>query len=161
IPIPTSAPGEPDIRGLGRSLWRNKLRIIGFTLIVTAAAFVVVNSVTPRYRSEARILLEAKENVFLRAEADKQPERATVDAEAVTSQAQIVLSRDLAREVIRNTKLADKPEFNSALGGESIGKMLLSLIGIGPSAMTQDERVLDAYHNRLSVVAVEKSRVIS
>src|SRR6476660_1269697 len=108
MPIPSAAPGEPDLRGLGRALWRKKIRIIGFTLLVTAAAFLVVNMITPRYRSETRILLEVKENVFLRAEADKQQERATLDPEAVTSQTQVVLSRDLAREVIRKEKLYDK-----------------------------------------------------
>src|SRR5579885_2249201 len=75
--------GEPDMRGLGRALWRKKGTILGVTLLVTAAAFVVVNVITPRYRSEARILLEARENVFLRAEADKQTDRGTVDPETV------------------------------------------------------------------------------
>jgi uncharacterized protein involved in exopolysaccharide biosynthesis/Mrp family chromosome partitioning ATPase len=159
-PIPTVAPGEPDISGLGRALWRRKTRIIGFTLIVTAAAFVVVNMMTPRYRSETRILLEAKENVFLRAEADKQADRNTVDPEAVTSQTQVILSRDLARDVIRKEKLAERPEFNSSLG---IGNLLLSLIGLGrnPSEMSAEERTLEAYYARLSVSAVERSRVIS
>jgi uncharacterized protein involved in exopolysaccharide biosynthesis/Mrp family chromosome partitioning ATPase len=158
VAIPTSAPGEPDLRGLGRALWRNKVRIIGFTVVVTAIAVVAVNAMTPRYRSEARILLESKENVFLRAEADKQPERSTVDPEAVTSQAQVVLSRDLAREVIRRERLGDTPEFNSSGG---LGRLLLSLVGIGPSEQSADERTLDAYYARLSVNAIEKSRVIS
>ena len=90
-----------------------KARILGFTLIAAAAAFVVVNAITPRYRSESRLLLEARENVFLRAEADKNvATAATIDPEAVTSQIQIVLSRDLAREVIKKEKLADNPEFD-------------------------------------------------
>ena len=69
-PIPANPTGEPDFRTLGHALWRRKFRILAFTLIAAVAAFVVVNSITPRYRSEARVLLEAKENVFLRAEAD-------------------------------------------------------------------------------------------
>ena len=94
--------GEPDMSGLGRALWFKKTKIIGFTLIVAAATFVVVNSLTPRYRSEARILLEARENIFLRAEADKNGgDRTAIDPEAVTSQIQLVLSRDLARQIIK------------------------------------------------------------
>ncbi|MGI8526307.1 MAG: Wzz/FepE/Etk N-terminal domain-containing protein, partial [Pseudolabrys sp.] len=131
--------GEPDMPGLGRALWRNKNRILGITLIAAAAAFIVVNSLTPRYRSESRILLEARENVFLRAEADKQgTDRAALDPEAVTSQIQLVLSRDLARVVIKKEKLAENPEFDPALGGLGIGKALLGLIGLGrdPSSMS-------------------------
>ena len=161
-PIPANLTGEPDFRTLGQALWRKKFRIFAFTAIVAVAAFVVVNSITPRYRSEARVLLEAKENVFLRAEADKQQDRNGVDAETVTSQVQVILSRDLAREVIKQQGLSGVPEFNSAVGG-SIGRMVLSLIGLSrdPSEMTVDERVLDAFYERLSVNAVERSRVIT
>jgi uncharacterized protein involved in exopolysaccharide biosynthesis/Mrp family chromosome partitioning ATPase len=156
--------GEPDMSGLGRALWRNKKRIIGFTLIAAAGAFVIVNSLTPRYRSEARILLEARENVFLRAEADKQSgERTALDPEAVTSQIQLVLSRDLARQIIKKEKLADNPEFDPSVGGMAIGKMLLGLVGLGrdPSSMSLDERTLESFYDRLSVSAIERSRVIS
>jgi uncharacterized protein involved in exopolysaccharide biosynthesis/Mrp family chromosome partitioning ATPase len=162
-PIPVNPTGEPDFRALGRALWRKKFRIIAFTLIAAAAAFVVVNAITPRYRSEARILLEAKENVFLRAEADKQTDRSGVDPEAVTSQVQVILSRDLAREVIKKEGLAGVREFNSAIGGMSIGRTLLGLIGLArnPSEMTADERTIEAFYERLSVNAIERSRVIT
>jgi uncharacterized protein involved in exopolysaccharide biosynthesis/Mrp family chromosome partitioning ATPase len=162
-PIPVDPAAEPDFRALGRALWRKKTKIIAFTLIAAAGAYAVVNMITPRYRSEARVLLEAKENVFLRAEADKQVERSGVDAETVTSQVQVILSRDLAREVISKEGLAGVPEFNSAVGGVSLSKTLLGLIGFGraPSEMTADERVLEAYYDRLSVNAIERSRVIT
>src|SRR6202012_1728972 len=41
-------------------------------------------------------------------------------------------------------------------------KSLLALFGIGrdPFSMTPEERVLDAYYDRLTVYAVDKSRVI-
>ena len=148
------------MRGLGRALWAKKTKIIGFTLIVTALAFVVVNMITPRYRSETRILLEAKENVFLRAEADKVADRTVVDPESVTSQTQVILSRDLAREVIRKEGLKENPEFNSSGG---ILKTLMGLIGLGrdPSDLSADERTLEAFYARLNVFAVDKSRVIS
>jgi uncharacterized protein involved in exopolysaccharide biosynthesis len=162
-PIPVMTPtGEADFRALGSELWRKKLRILAFTVIAAIAAFVVVNAITPRYRSEARVLLEARENVFLRAEADKQQDRNAVDDATVTSQVQVILSRDLAREVIKQQGLAGVPEFNSAAGG-SISKLLLTLVGLSrdPSEMTADERVLDAYYDRLSVNAIERSRVIT
>ena len=58
--------------------------------------------------------------MFLRAEADKGGDRNAIDPEAVTSQIQVVLlSRDLAREVIKKQKLNDLPEFDPALRGTS------------------------------------------
>jgi len=163
-PAPVVAPyvpgGEPDIRGLGRVLWQKRTLILGVTLVAAGAAFLVVNAITPRYRSESRILLETRENVFLRAEADKNnADRTTIDAEAVASQIQVVLSRDLARQVIQKEGLADNPEFDS--GGSM--RAILGLFGIGrdPSAMTKEERTLEAYYERINVSSVEKSRVIS
>jgi uncharacterized protein involved in exopolysaccharide biosynthesis/Mrp family chromosome partitioning ATPase len=166
VPAPVAAPvimnGEPDIRGLGRVLWAKKSTIIGFTLISAAAAFMVVNAITPRYRSESRLLLEVRENVFMRAEADKSGgTSAAIDPEAVTSQIQVVLSRDLAQDVIKKEKLDQYPEFDS--GGGSVVSILLGLIGIGrdPSSLSKDERTLQSYYDRLNVYAIEKSRVIA
>ena len=144
--VPIAVTGEPDLRGLGRLLWAKKVKILAITLIAAAAAFAVVNAITPRYRSESRLLLEARENVFLRAEADKNGgDRTTIDTEAVTSQIQLVLSRDLAREVIKKEKLDNNPEFDSALRGPSALKVVLSLFGIGrdPAGMTKEERTLE------------------
>jgi polysaccharide biosynthesis transport protein len=166
-PAPAVAPivvsGEPDMRDLGCVLWAKKTKILGITLLAAATAFAVVNTMTPRYRSESRLLLETRENVFLRAEADKNGgDRTTIDPEAVTSQTQLVLSRDLAREVIKKEKLADNPEFDPALRGPSVLRVVLSLFGVvrDPAAMTKEERTLESYYDRLNVYAVEKSRVI-
>ena len=166
-PAPAIAPmaydAEPDLRGLGRILWQKKTRILGLTLLAGGVAFLVVNAITPRYQSESRLLLEARENVFLRAEADKTGERTTIDPEAVTSQIQLVLSRDLARDVIKKEKLADNPEFDPSNNGLAVVRSILGKLGIGRdiSTMSPEERTLEAYYDRLNVYAVEKSRVIA
>jgi succinoglycan biosynthesis transport protein ExoP len=160
--VPIASAGEADLRGLGRALWQKKTRILVVTALATAAAFVVVNAITPRYRSESRLLLEARENVFLRPTADRNAGGpTTIDPEAVTSQVQLVLSRDLARKVIQQEKLIDNPEFNG--GAPSLINTVLGLIGLGRdrSTMSKEERTLEAYYDRLNVQAVEKSRVIA
>ena len=93
------------MRGLGRVLWQKKTMIMGVTLLAAGAAFLVVNAITPRFRSESRMLLEVRENAFFRADADKTADRTTIDPEAVASQIQVVLSRDLALKVIQKTGL--------------------------------------------------------
>jgi len=165
-PAPVTASfaiGEPDLGSLGRLLWHKKARILGLTLLAAGVAFLVVNTITPRYQSESRLLLEVRENVFLRAEADKTGERAAVDPEAVTSQIQLVLSRDLARAVIKKETLADNQEFDPTIGDWPKFRAILGTLGIGRdlSTMSREERTLEAYYDRLNVYAVEKSRVIA
>jgi uncharacterized protein involved in exopolysaccharide biosynthesis len=160
---PGAGGGEPDLRSLGRVLWGKKTKILAVTLLATAAAFVIVNAMTPRYRSESRLLLETHENVFLRAEADKNGgDRNTLDPDAVTSQTQLVLSRDLARQVIKKEKLASLPEFDPAMGHMSVWRSILGLFGIGrdPGSMSAEERTLESYYDRLNAYAIDKSRVI-
>src|SRR5262247_1183200 len=155
---------ELDLGAVGRALMRKKLWVIMPTLVVAALAFVTVNLVSPRYRSEARLLIEGRENVFLRPEAEKLAERERpVDPEAVSSQVQLVLSRDLARKVIRDLKLAERPEFDPAAHGVSILRHMLGLAGLAkdPLRMSAEERVLEAYYERLTAFAVDKSRVIA
>jgi succinoglycan biosynthesis transport protein ExoP len=154
--------GDLDLRGLGQALARRRGWIIVPTVLVAAASITAVNLVTPRYKSEARILVDGRENVFLRPTGERNEERAALDAEAVTSQVQLVLSRDLASEVIRKNKLAEQVEFDPLLQGFSPLRSVLALFGIGrdPFQLTPEERVMDAYCDRLTAYAVDKSRVI-
>ncbi|MFL6840478.1 MAG: GumC family protein, partial [Bradyrhizobium sp.] len=132
------------------------------TVLALVLSLAAVNMVTPRYKSEARILIDGRENVFLRPNGERNEERNALDPEAVTSQVQLLLSRDLGREIIRKNKLAERPEFDPVLRGFSPLKSLLALFGIGrdPFSLTPEERVLEAYFDRYTVYAVDKSRVI-
>jgi uncharacterized protein involved in exopolysaccharide biosynthesis/Mrp family chromosome partitioning ATPase len=162
-PVAAPATGDLDLRALGQALARKKGWIIVPTLLAAALSVTAVNLVTPRYKSEARILVDGRENIFLRPNGERNEERsAVVDAEAVTSQVQLLLSRDLAREIIKKNKLAERPEFDPVLQGLSPFKSLLALLGIGrdPFSLTPEERVLDTYYDRFTAYAVDKSRVI-
>ena len=162
-PAAVSDGGDLDFYALGQALKRKRGWIIFPTVLALVASIAVVNQITPRYKSEARILIDGRENVFLRPNADRSSEeRQALDPEAVTSQVQLVLSRELAREIIAKNKLAERPEFDPVLEGVSPLKSLLTMVGIGrdPLSMTPEERVLDAYYERLTAYAVDKSRVI-
>src|SRR5499433_3050331 len=155
---------ELDLGALGRAMWRRRRWIFGLTLLAAGIAFIAVNLIAPRYKSEARVLVETRENIFLRPDAEKTTERGvTVDQEAVTSQVQLILSRDLAPEVIKKLKLGERPEFNAALGANSVIRVLLGLVGLAkdPLSETPEERVLKSFAERLSAFQVEKSRVIA
>src|SRR4029453_18975607 len=69
----------------------------------------------------------------------------------------------LARQVIKQLKLGELPEFDAALRGVSLMRYSLGFLGIAkdPLSMTPEERVLEAFYERLTVFPVDKSRVIS
>ena len=161
-PVAASESGDLDLHALGGALMRKRGWIIVPTVLALVASLAAVNMVTPRFKSEARILVDGRESVFLRPTGERNEERSALDPEAVTSQVQLVQSRDLAREIIRKNKLAERPEFDPVLQGFSPLKSLLALIGIGrdPFSLTPEERVLEAYYDRFTAYAVDKSRVI-
>ncbi len=159
----TGGLGELDLRLVWDALLRKKAWIIIPTAVAAALSFAIVNIVTPRYKSEARILVDGRENVFMRPNAERIEDRKELDAEAIASQVQIVLSRDLAREIIKKNKLGERPEFDPVLQGLSPLRAMLALLGVGrdPLKLTAEERVLDSYYERLTAFAVDKSRVIA
>src|SRR5579872_7252282 len=162
-PRPLAGPvGELDFVAIGQAISRKRGWIIVPTLLAAVLSVAAVNVITPRYKSEVRILIDGRENVFLRPTGERNDDRNSLDAEAVTSQVQLLLSRDLAREVIKKNKLAELPEFDPVLRGFSPVKSILALIGIGrdPMSLTPEERVLDAYYDRFTAYAVDKSRVV-
>src|ERR1700689_4626688 len=125
-PVAAGPSGDLDLGVLGQALLRKRGLIIGPTLLALVLSIAAVNLVTPRFKSEARILVDGRENVFLRPSGERNEERTALDAEAVTSQVQLLLSRDLASEIIKKNKLAERPEFDPVLQGLSPVKSLLA-----------------------------------
>ncbi len=160
-----AADGELDLRALGLALWRKRRWIVLPTLLAALIAFLAVSLITPRYRSEARVLIENQETAYNRPESDRGAERnpALVDPEAVQSQVQMIQSRDLVRKVVYGLKLNEVREFNSESSLRIILNAVLSIAGMGrdPSQTSVEERVLERFTERLAVYPIEKSRVIS
>lgn len=153
-----------DIGRLFGALWRDRVRILVGSIVLTAIVFLVLWSMTPQYRSDARLLIESSESVFTRPQGDNQrqdSDSALLDPEGVTSQVEILQSSDLLTRVAEDLKLDQIPEFNPAISmsGLKAGLIALGLIG-DPSLVPSEKRMLDAIRKRLDVYAVPKSRVI-
>ncbi len=156
---------EIDVRAVGRYIGQRRKWLFGPAAAALGLSFLVVNLMSPVYRSESRLLIESGDNPYTRPDSDKnqQPDRAAVDQEAISSQVQLALSRDIARKAIDKLELAKRPEFDSALGGGAMLKSLLALTGLveDPSRLTQEERILKRYYERVTAFQVEKSRVVA
>ncbi len=154
-----------DLRGLMLAVWRAKIWIVPLTVLLCVGTIVMLSMMPPRYRAEAKILIEMRDTVFGSREVNGDAGRELLDQEGITSQVQLLKSRDLARRVVRKLKLSEIAEFNPA--GKGKGGSLLGDLGIifglskDPLQVSPEERVLEAYFMRLSVFPVEKSRVIA
>lgn len=157
--------GELDLAALGRAVWDRRHWIVLPTLLALGLSAIGVNVVQPTYRSEARILVESGETSYTRPESDRAsaPDRSAVDQEAVLSQVQVVLSRDVARAVVEKLDLARNPEFDPALRRFNPLRQALVMLGLAddPLRMTAEERVLRSYQQRLTAYQVDRSRVIA
>lgn len=163
MPAPPTE-SELDLAALGRALWARKFAILSVTALAAVLSFAAVSMITPRYKSEARVLIENRETPYNQAQGERSPERdrTLLDAEAVQSQVQLALSRDLARTIVRDLKFAERPEFNPNAGG-SIMDGVLGLVGLSRrgSPMSDEDRMLERYFERIAVYQVDKSRVIA
>jgi uncharacterized protein involved in exopolysaccharide biosynthesis len=160
----TEPGGELDVRSLGRALWRRKRAIILPAVIVAVLTAVTVQVVTPKYKSSATILYEGRENVFLRADVNRTAgDPGLADDAALASQVQLILSRELALDVIQKLKLNELAEFDPLVNGIPPWKYALIAMGVSrnPMKMTVEERVLEAYYDRLTAFPVERSRVMT
>lgn len=137
--------------------------IVGPTLVVALGAGIFVNVVSPRYTGEAKLILESRDPAFARTAQERADQLAPIDEQAVASQVQVVMSRDLAREAIRRLKLVGNPEFDP--GSSSIGPVqrVMMMLGIGTNPLDRpaEDRVLDAYFEHLLVYPAGKSRILT
>ncbi|MGQ4274839.1 GumC family protein [Terrihabitans sp. B22-R8] len=154
--------GEADLLSIGRAIWTKKILIIVPTMLIGAVSLFVVTSLTPLYRSEARVLVEQPDNVYTRPEGSVQQARAEADELAVESQVQLLTSRDLALAVVRKLDLSNRAEFNPPAGQTSFLHSLMSLVRRDTDKMQRsaEDRALQHFYRNLSVFAVTKSRVI-
>lgn len=162
----TGSSAEPEglaLGDVGRVLRRSWLRIAVPTLVVAGCAAAFVQVVSPRYTGEAKILLESREAGYTRSAQERGDQIPQIDEQAVASQVQVAMSRDLAREAIRRLKLVGNPEFDPAAQEAGPLRQALALLGLGRAGLDRpaEDRVLDAYFDRLLVYPAGKSRILA
>ena len=155
--------GDNTVGGVFSELNRKKWWIIIPTLLALVGAVIFVNVVKPKYTGEARVLLENRDNYFTRPDKEQRGTDPPLDSEAVQSQVQTVMSRDIAKAAIRKLDLANRDEFDPVKKEPSVIKRILALIGLvkDPLAVPPEERILENYFDKLLVYNVGKSRVIA
>ena len=156
---------DASVSDIGRALRRHWrwIAVPALLAFVTSTVFVAV--VAPRYTGEAKILLQATDSYFTRPGNSErfEQQQPQIDEQAVASQVQVVMSRDLAREAIRRLGLVGNAEFDPEVGGLGVLQRVAVMLGLARDPMDRppEERVLEKYYDNLLVYPVGKSRIVS
>ncbi|GLS78262.1 hypothetical protein GCM10007904_35990 [Oharaeibacter diazotrophicus] len=149
-----------DLKGILAAIGRRLPFVVAVTAAVGIGTFAGLQMVSPKFEAETKLLIENREPP-LSNNSSTPNDRTVVDAETVASQVQLLTSRDLARRVAEKNHLSDRAEFDGTERGALDG--VLALVGIGRDKMrvSPEERVVDAFVERLKVYQVDGSRVIT
>lgn len=158
---PTMRDARIDVNAVLAAVGRRLPRIIIVTLLVLVAAFLVLTMLPRLYESSASILVEPRSNVYVRSANEQAPASFAGDASVVSSQIELIKSRDTLLGVIDRLDLRSKPEFNGSQSGFSPLGVVMQLIGRGSTPVSVDERVINTLYDRMTVIQQRDSRIIS
>jgi uncharacterized protein involved in exopolysaccharide biosynthesis/Mrp family chromosome partitioning ATPase len=157
------ADDDIDLATLGAALWRAKGWILGLVIGAGLVTFVGLSMMRPLYTSEARILIQNEDSVFTRptGEQGRSEPRSSLDEQAVQSQVQVLTSRDLILQVVKDLDLVNNEAFAKDAGETLLGR-LTKRMGLGRgSPESQEERAANALAGHLDVFQLSKSSVIA
>ena len=146
-----------DVGALVAALLSRWLRIAIVTLGCLAVTFGILIFVPKLYESTAAILVEQRGNAATTGQGAQQP---SIPVEAMmSSQIELIRSRDTLLGVIDRENLRSQPEFTGI--GFSPLSLFMQLIGRSPEPRSIDETVMQNLVDRLTVVRERDSAVIS
>lgn len=150
-----------DLAQLFRAVWQRKGRILAATALVGVLAFVGANAISPSYKSDAKLLIEPREASFSASGTASSTVEPMPDELNIASQVQLLQSVDLIKQVARDLKLHERAEFDPDTSPSAITDFLV-LFGLksNPLELPPEERVINAFKEKLTVYQVDKSRVI-
>jgi succinoglycan biosynthesis transport protein ExoP len=156
---------DNDVRMDMGALWfairRRWLRILLVTAVLAGGAYALLLFVPKSYDSTASILVENRDSVYTRP-ANEPAGSTTLSADdlstIISSQMQLIQSRDTLLDVVRSQKLAAVPEFN-ATGSSPFG--FLTRFFKKPSTVSAEDAALDTLAGHLTVIRERDSALIS
>ena len=168
---------QGDLFAIIGRLWKRKLLILCLTVLIAAPIVLVIRGLTPWYRAEGQVMVEDRRTQVILV-PDVRTDR-PLQEDSILSEAQVLLSRDLAREVVKKLDLADDPEFNPPKHSSLLDQGLTKLAAVAaslslplpsflhqgatppaPGETEKETRLVDAFLTRLSAAPAGRSRVI-
>ena len=156
-----------DVIGLFAALKRKWWLVLLITILTAVGLFLFLSAISPRYESNARIIIENNDNAFNRTLNDNggQQTNNQFDEEAIRSQVEVISSDKIALEIITQLDLENKDEFNESGFFDAIADYFDSndtpVVSSNSNAISSSQSaVLDEFKKRLNVYPIEKSRAI-
>ena len=117
----------------------------------------------PRYSAETRILIGPRAASLIGLRSSHAFYGGANGASAAAGQAQLIASRDLARRAIKALHFEELPEFDAAAQDQGPVTRVLIFLGIerDPARKSREDRVLEAYQDRLQVSAPGRGSLVT
>lgn len=157
---------EISVGGLVMAIRQSLLKILVISLIVTALVFAILWQLSPRYVSEARVLVSPSASLQNPAVDRAADQAQNFDQATIISQIQVIQSRDIIASMIDELKLMEDEKFIEFIRSETGG--LLS--GLLPFALPADfdnlpkaaqkEMTIDVIEDHMQVTSLSQSRVL-
>jgi exopolysaccharide transport family protein len=149
-----------DLGRLVSAVWERR-RLVGCVVLIAAGAALVATTVmTPLYKGETRILIESRSPNLSSASAPAGGNDPVLDALNISSQAELLRSADLVRQVVADLRLDETDEFNPQAQPLLPNPMVLLGLKQDPLDLAPEDRIIKEFRERLQVYTVENSRVI-
>jgi Mrp family chromosome partitioning ATPase len=155
----TTRARELDLGWIFEAVAAWKRWLIGLPLTAFALIGVVLCLQPPRYSAETQVMIGPRHAGLIGLRANL----ALLDAGSATSQAPLIASRDLGRRAIKDLGIEDNPEFDPVTRGIGPGFRALIFLGIirDPARKSPEDRVLEAYQDRLRVSGLGKGSLVT
>lgn len=157
---------EVSIGGLISAIKRSWLKLLVFSLAIAALTLVIILQLTPRFMSEARVLVSPIASFQNPASDRLGSQNQSIDQATILSQIQVIQSRDIIGNVIKSLKLMEDEAFQTYVADQSNG-FLTAILPFNLVSRYQDkpeqtkfELTIDVITKNIQVASLSESRVI-
>ncbi|MGE7369854.1 GumC family protein [Neorhizobium sp. NPDC001467] len=150
-----------DLGQLFSAVWERKKTILATTAVAGVVAFVGASLMTPAYKAETRLLIENRAPSLSGLPDPAGANDPVLDALNIQSQAQLLQSTDLIKQVAREMKLSERKEFDPAAHSSLPNPFVMLGLQQNPLDLPPEDRVMKAFREKLQVFPIEGSRVIA
>ncbi|MDX2260040.1 MAG: exopolysaccharide transport family protein [Hyphomicrobiaceae bacterium] len=163
----TASPDDIDMTSLSALLLRAAPRLLVVAMLAAGLTYLVLSMMAPYYAAQSELAIVARggDNPFRSPQSggDFDQVAARMDKEAINTHVRALMSPEIAEAMIAQKGLAQRREFNAALGPVDTLDGLMRRFGIGAPKASEPEadRVLNAYFRRLEVYSPKESRAIT
>jgi uncharacterized protein involved in exopolysaccharide biosynthesis len=136
-------------------------RILIVTFLLAGAVYMLTSMMTPKYDATASILVEPRLDTFVsNSDRPQNSSNPAADDAAISSQIQLLTSRETLLQVVDQLDLRSDPEFTQSSGG--LMSTIMGLLGrqSSPSTKSLDDRIVNKLNDNIVAARARDSRVI-